>query len=138
MDRPKIEEFLKTCSYKTPGPWNYEFKPYPNVGLSEMTKEAIIYSDDDSILRHTEIPSPNREDFEFIAAAGTYAESIAKYAIEQEQKAALMERAFEILRKLDENCPYKDCPDPISNCHQCILRYALSEAERQLKEENHD
>jgi len=75
-------------------------------------------------------------DEEFVIITSQAAKRIVSYIIEQEQKAALMERAFEILRKLDENCPYKDCPDPISNCHQCILRYALSEAQRQLKEES--
>ena len=46
-----------------------------------------------------------------------------------------LKKAFDILKVLDEGCPYDDCPDSNSNCHQCILKYALSEAERQIREE---
>ena len=142
MDRPKIEEFLELCEKKTPGEWKAENKH----GLIEGEIWITATEKDGDCNDRFSIAAVRRgcdeaggeiencNDAAFIAAAGTDAQSIAKYAIGQEQKAALMEKAFDILRKLDEDCPYKDCPDQILNCHQCILRYALSEAERQLKE----
>jgi hypothetical protein len=155
MDRPKIEEFLELCEKKTPGEWKAENKH----GLIEgeiwitATEKGGDCNDRFSIAAVRrgcdeaggEIENCN--DAAFIAAAGTDAQSIAKYAIGQEQKAALMEKAFDILAKervegfsCNDCSFYSSCTKESPDCKQFeqVKNYWLSEAERQLKEDHND
>ena len=46
---------------------------------------------------------------------------------------------FDILQQLDESCPYINCPNDLDySCHKCVLKYALSKAERQIREETNN
>jgi hypothetical protein len=142
MDRPKIEEFLEACKKKTPGPWLIDTC---NNGESCWCRLVITASEPTNNWRdNCIIPdgSVSKNDAEFIASAGTNAESIAQYAIDKEQKAALMEKAFEIRHTLGNDCPserYGICRyQKAQSCGECRKNYSLAEAGRQLKEENHD
>jgi len=77
----------------------------------------------------------------FFLECNINAESIAQYAIEQEQKAAMYKELFEATEGVkrfmtmprdyyDDNCEYED------EYHTALKRY--KEAQRQLKEEKHD
>lgn len=129
MDRPNIEQFLELCKKKTPGNWGFE---KGKIERRDPRPAIISYVDEFGEWINGDIS--NLDDASFIAAAGTYAESIAQYAL-------LMEKAFENITELGDNCPYDEnktvgCFNPELKCPDCVKEWALHKAERQLKEEN--
>ena len=111
MDRPPIEEFLIAAKME-------KFE-------GEKGEEVFL------------LPNESR----FIAQCMKHAESIAQYAIDKEQKAAMYKELFEATEGVkhfmtmprdyyDDDCDYED------KYHAALKRY--KEAERPLEEENHD
>jgi hypothetical protein len=79
-------------------------------------------------------------ELDFIAFAGF----VAEYVLEQEQKALLMEKAFDISLDLGFKCPAgkrifgetnETCTKKES-CRDCRRNYFIQEAQRQWKEDN--